>query len=86
VAQEQSAFIRGRYILESVVVVAHEVVHSLRRSKEHGVVIKLDYEKTYHMVNLDFLFENCSQEALVRNGLSGLRCWSWGVWKCYGKW
>jgi hypothetical protein len=58
VAQEQSAFIRGRYILESVVVVAHEVVHSLRRSKEHGVVIKLDYEKTYHMVNLDFLFEN----------------------------
>jgi hypothetical protein len=53
VAQEQSAFIRGRYILESVVI-AHEVVHSLHRSKEPGVVIKLDYEKAYVEVNLDF--------------------------------
>jgi hypothetical protein len=53
VAQEQSAFIRGRYILESVVI-AHEVVHSLHRSKEPVVVIKLDYEKAYVGVNLDF--------------------------------
>jgi hypothetical protein len=53
VAHEQSAFIRGRYILESVVI-AHEVVHSMHRSKEHGVVIKLDYEKAYDRVNLDF--------------------------------
>jgi hypothetical protein len=53
-AHEQSAFIRGRYILESVVI-AHEVVHSMHRSKEHGVVIKLDYEKVYDRVNLDFL-------------------------------
>jgi hypothetical protein len=57
VAQEQSAFIRGRYILESVVV-AQEVVHTLHRSKEPGVVIKSDYEKVYDRVNLDFLFEN----------------------------
>jgi hypothetical protein len=34
------------------------VVHSLHRSKEPGVVIKLDYEKAYDRVNLDFLFEN----------------------------
>jgi hypothetical protein len=56
VAQEQSAFIRGRYILESIVI-AHEVVHSLHRAKEPGVIIKLDYEKVYNRVNLDFLFE-----------------------------
>jgi hypothetical protein len=56
VAQEHSAFIRGRYILESVVV-AHEVVHSLHRTKEPGVIIKLDYENAYDRVNLDFLFE-----------------------------
>jgi hypothetical protein len=56
VAQEQSAFIRGRHILESVVI-AHEVVHNMHKSKETGVVIKLDYEKAYDTVNLDFLFE-----------------------------
>jgi hypothetical protein len=56
VAQEQCAFIRDRYILESVVV-AHEVIHSLHKSKELGVIIKLDYEKAYDWVNLDFLFE-----------------------------
>jgi hypothetical protein len=33
VATNQSAFIKGRYILESVVV-AHEIVHSLNKSKE----------------------------------------------------
>jgi hypothetical protein len=41
VAQEQCAFIRRRYILESVVV-AHDVVHSLHKSKEPGVIVKLD--------------------------------------------
>jgi hypothetical protein len=56
VAKEQSAFIRGGYILESVVV-AHEVVHSLHKNKDPGIILKLDYEKAYDRVNLDFLFE-----------------------------
>lgn len=47
---QQSAFIRGRFILESVVV-AYEVVHSLHKSKDPGVVIKLDYEKAYDKVS-----------------------------------
>jgi hypothetical protein len=42
-------FIRGRYILESMVV-AHEVVHTIHKSKDPGVVIKLDYEKAYNKV------------------------------------
>jgi hypothetical protein len=56
VAKELSAFIQGRYILKSVVI-AHEVVHSLHKNKDSGVIIKLDYEKAYDRVNLDFLFE-----------------------------
>jgi hypothetical protein len=35
VAKEQSVFIRGRYILGSVVIV-HEIVHSIHKSKEPG--------------------------------------------------
>lgn len=52
----QSAFIKGRFILESVVT-AHEVLHSTFHSGNSGLVIKLDYEKAFDMVNLDFLFE-----------------------------
>jgi hypothetical protein len=56
VAKEQNVFIRGRFILESVVI-AHEIIHSIHRSKEPGVVIKLDYDKAYDKVNIDFLLE-----------------------------
>jgi len=56
VAANQSAFIKGRYILESVVV-AHEIVHSIHSSHIPGVVLKLDYEKAYDRVSWDFLFE-----------------------------
>lgn len=52
----QSAFVRGRYILVSVVT-AHEIVHSVHSSGRHGFVFKIDYEKAYDRVNLDFLFE-----------------------------
>lgn len=56
VATNQSVFIKGRYILESVVV-AHEIVHSLHKSQEKGVVLKLDYEKAYDRVSWDFLLK-----------------------------
>jgi hypothetical protein len=51
VAPEQSAFIQERYILESVVI-THEIVHNLYRTKDPGVIIKLDYEKAHDRVNL----------------------------------
>lgn len=50
VSPNQSAFIKGRFILESVVV-AHEIVHSVYNSGEKGVVLKLDYEKAYDRVS-----------------------------------
>jgi hypothetical protein len=56
IAKEQSAFITDRYILKSVVV-AHELVHSIHKSKAARVLIKLDYKKAYDMINLDFLVE-----------------------------
>jgi hypothetical protein len=42
--------------LESVVV-AHEVVHSISKSKESGVILKLDYKKAFDRVDIDFLLE-----------------------------
>jgi hypothetical protein len=70
VAPTQSAFIKGRYILESVVV-AHEIVHSINKSGEQGVVLKLDYEKAYDRVSWTFLFEMLES----RNFAPGLVNW-----------
>lgn len=54
VASNQTAFIKSRYILESVVA-AHEIIHDIHRKKESGVVLKLDYEKAYDTVSWNFL-------------------------------
>jgi hypothetical protein len=56
ISQCQSSFIRDRFILESVVI-AHEVIHETHVRKEQGLVFKIDYEKAYDKVNLDFLYE-----------------------------
>lgn len=56
VASNQTAFIKGRYILESVVT-AHEILHDMHHNKQQGYVIKLDYEKTYDKVNWQFLLD-----------------------------
>jgi hypothetical protein len=56
ISQQQSSFIKGRFILESVVS-AHEIIHEVHRRKEKGLVFKIDYEKAYDRVNLDFLYE-----------------------------
>jgi hypothetical protein len=56
ISYQQSAFIKGRFILESVVT-AHEIIHEVHRRKGQGLVFKIDYEKAYDMVNLDFLYE-----------------------------
>jgi hypothetical protein len=39
------------------VVIAHEVVHSINRSKEPRVIVKLDYENAYDKVNIDSMLE-----------------------------
>jgi hypothetical protein len=46
----QSAFLPGRYILEGVVVL-HETIHELKRKKQNGIILKLDFEKAYDKVN-----------------------------------
>lgn len=52
----QSGFIKGRNILEGVVVL-HEVLHSLGKGKRKGMIFKIDFEKAYNRVRWDFLEE-----------------------------
>jgi hypothetical protein len=56
ISYQQSVFIKGRYILESVVT-THEIIQEVHRKKDQGLVFKIDYKKAYNRVNLDFLYE-----------------------------
>ena len=57
--------VKGGFILQSVVT-AHEVLHSVHKSKNKGVVLKLDYEKAFDKVNLDFLLELLEKRGFSR--------------------
>lgn len=56
IARNQSAFIKGRNIMDGVMSL-HEIVHGAWVKKQQGVVLKLDFEKAYDKFNWDFLFQ-----------------------------
>jgi hypothetical protein len=55
-APNQTAFVKGRYFLDSVVS-AQEIIHDAIKSGQKGLVLKLDYEKSYDRVDWQFLEE-----------------------------
>ena len=55
ISPAQSAFVEGRQILDAVLI-ANEVVDSILRRKESGIVCKLDIEKAYDHISWEFLF------------------------------
>ena len=74
IASNQTTFIKGRFILDSVVA-AHEIIHEVSRKKEKGIVLKLDYEKAYDRVRWDFLIKCFVLEASEISGELGLGEW-----------
>jgi hypothetical protein len=53
ISPNQTAFLKGRYILESVVA-AHEIIHEVAHSDQAGFIFKLDYGQAYDGVNRVF--------------------------------
>ena len=51
----QSAFIKGRGLLDSILV-ANEVVEEYRAKNKRLAIIKVDYEKAYDSVSWEFLY------------------------------
>jgi hypothetical protein len=56
ISKTHSDFLPGRNILEGVVIL-HETLHEMRRQKRKGIIMKLDFEKTYDKVPWPFLME-----------------------------
>ena len=56
ISPSQMAFMRGRNILEEVVIL-HETVHELHRKNQSGVIFKIDFEKAYDKVRWNFLIQ-----------------------------
>jgi hypothetical protein len=56
IRENQTTFIRGRNILEGVLVL-HEVVHEMQSKKLSGIILKSDFEKAYDRVHWVFLKE-----------------------------
>ena len=52
----QSAFLKNRGILDSVLL-ANEVVEDLRREGKSGLCLKVDFEKAYDSVRWEFLYD-----------------------------
>jgi hypothetical protein len=50
ISPTQTVFIPGRNIMEGVVML-HEIIHEIYRKKMSGIVLKLDFEKSYDKVN-----------------------------------
>jgi hypothetical protein len=74
VASNQTAFIKGRFILESAVA-AHEIIHEVSKMKHEGVVLKLDYEQAYHRVSWFSLRRCLNLGVLVEDGEAGYDRW-----------
>lgn len=65
ISRSQYAFIKGRYIVDSAVIL-HEVMHELGCKQQRGAVMKIDFEKAYDRVDWGFL-----EEVMNRKGFPG---------------
>nr|GEX04379.1 transposon TX1 uncharacterized [Tanacetum cinerariifolium] len=54
VGDVQNAFIKGRYILDEVII-ANETMYNLKQTKKKSLIFKVDFEKAYDSINWRFL-------------------------------
>jgi Reverse transcriptase (RNA-dependent DNA polymerase) len=56
----QYVFLKGRNIMDNVIS-AHKILHYVHRSKEPGLLIKLDFEKVFDNVDWNYILNTFKQ-------------------------
>jgi hypothetical protein len=53
VSKEKGGFVEGRQVLDGIFI-AHEIVHSVKKNRKEGMLIKLDMSKEYDQISCHF--------------------------------
>ncbi|WVZ64075.1 hypothetical protein U9M48_013645, partial [Paspalum notatum var. saurae] len=77
VSPTQTAFMRGRNILEGVVIL-HETIDELSRKRLSGVILKIDFEKAYDKVKWPFLFQTLRMKGFSLKWISWVKSFIMG--------
>jgi hypothetical protein len=54
ISPEQSGYVEGRQILDNIIL-AHEVIHSLQKTKTPGMLLKLDLSKAFDKISWEYM-------------------------------
>lgn len=50
ISLEQSGYVEGRQILDGIIL-THEIIHSLKHSKQVGMILKIDLSKAFNKLS-----------------------------------
>jgi hypothetical protein len=54
ISKEQSGFVEGRKIMDNIIL-AHEIIHTLKSRKKSGMIIQLDFAKAYDKLSWNYM-------------------------------
>jgi hypothetical protein len=67
VCPSQTAFMQGRYILDGVVTF-HKTIHEMHRKSLNGIILKINFEKTYDKIKWSFFYKHSGWKDIVKSG------------------
>jgi Reverse transcriptase (RNA-dependent DNA polymerase) len=60
------------------VIAAHEILHSVKQSKEPGILLKLDFEKAFDNVDWSYLLNTFKQREFAPKWIHWMEAILWG--------
>jgi Reverse transcriptase (RNA-dependent DNA polymerase) len=73
----QHAFLKGRNIMDNIIS-AHEILYFVHRSKEPGLLLKLDFEKAFDNVDWYYILHTFLQRGFDPKWVKWMESILWG--------